>query len=832
LEQSNKNVRQATFFGAQEEPRYKYAQVIVDVPDLDTRTFSYSIPDEIYDSIKPGVPVLVPFGNRGVVNGFVVGFSNYLPEEIRAKAIYEVLYGNSLFDMEYLQLLEWVANYYCCSLQNVLDAAIPSNLLSKTKRIVHFLKEDISGEILNREAHKIVEFLQEKKKYNVNTLKKKTKIPYNKFYAAIRQLQNKGIVGIENILEEKKTGPKLENYIKLKPDFDREALTVRRKAIVETLESQGNEVKLSEFAKIAGTTTATLKKLAETGIVEIFEKEIFRNPTDIFKTEQKNFFELTAYQKQALEQINSYMEHQDPEPMLLYGITGSGKTEVYMHAVREALKQGKSVIILAPEIILASQLAMRFSARFGAENVAIWHSSISDGERYDVWKKLRNNEIKIIIGARSAIFAPVRDLGLVIIDEEHESSYKQTSPAPRYNAKTVAFERARREGAALVLGTATPDITTYFRAKGADRIVMLPKRFGKSGLAQVQVVDMREEFKAGNKSIFSRTLKKSLIDAFETDKQAILLINRRGFSTFAQCNNCGYTPQCQRCDIPLILHKTANNLRCHYCNYETEAHDVCPSCFNNTLRYFGMGTQRVEEMFKREFPEIAVQRIDSDIMGKKHAHIQALKRFSNGETQVLIGTQMIAKGLDVPNVTVVGVINADSLFNLPDFRGTERGFQLLTQVAGRAGRGAFRGKVFFQTYEPEFFAVNHAKEQDFTSFYSYEIQSRNEYSYPPFSNMTRFIISAKMEIKAVKFASDIAYRLKLLIDERGISERLEVLGPSRCIITRIKDEYRFQILIKNTLGENGHFLVNKFVKDIKIPQDIKFLVDVDPSDML
>lgn len=811
----------------------KYAQIIVDVPELDTRTFSYLIPEELYGQIKPGVPALVPFGNRGAVNGFVVGFTNYLPEGIKAKSVYEVLLDDALFDIEYLQLLEWVANYYCCSLQNVLEAAIPSNLLSKTKRVAHLIKEDDSELNLSKDAGNIFAFLKEKKKYNVNSLKKKIKITYSKFYSALRLLQNKGLIKIENTLEEKKSGPRLEKYIKIAKDFDRQCLTARRKTIIEQLKSAGGELKLSELAQSAGTTPATLKKLEETGAVEIFNKQIFRNPSDIFKKDEAtNFFELSDYQKNAFSQIVKYMENKDPEPVLLYGITGSGKTEVYMHAVKEAVNKGKSVIILAPEIILASQLAMRFSARFGADNVAIWHSSISDGERYDTWKKLRNNEIKIIIGARSAIFAPVKNLGLIIIDEEHESSYKQTSPSPRYNAKTVASERARREGATLVLGTATPDITTFFRAKGADRILMLPERFGKSGLAEVNIVDMREEFKAGNKSLFSRSLKKNLLDAYETGKQAILLINRRGFSTYAQCSNCGYSPQCKSCDIPLILHKSSNKLRCHYCNKETEAHDLCPSCFNNTLRYFGMGTQRVEEIFRKEFPQIPVQRIDSDIMNKKHAHIKALEDFAKGETKVLIGTQMIAKGLDVPNVTLVGVINSDSLFNIPDFRGTERGFQLLTQVAGRAGRGQFRGKVYFQTYEPEFFAVNHAKEQDFVSFYSYEIQSRNEYSYPPFSNIIRFIISSKMEIKAVKFASDVFYRIKTMTEERGINERLEVLGPSRCIITKIRDEYRFQILVKNTLGENGHFMVNNFIKNLKIPQDIKFLVDVDPADML
>ena len=813
--------------------KHKYAQVIVDVPELDTRTFSYLIPEEIYDFVKPGIPVIVPFGNRGAVNAFVVGFTNYMPEGIKAKEIFEILNNEPLFDLEFLQLLEWVSNYYCCSLQTVIDAAIPSNLFSKSKRIVYLLNKDVSEFKLNSDQKRIFDFMLEKTKFNVSTLKKRTKIPYSKFYTALRQLKNNGIVEIKDDLEEKKSGPKLEKYIKLNSDFAKEDLTPRRKKIFEALESIGEEIKLSYFLEIAKTTALTIKKLAETAAIQIYDKEIFRNPSDIFKKDENNkFFKLTASQEQALDQIKAYMRNNDPEPVLLYGITGSGKTEVYMHAVKEALSQDKSVIILAPEILLASQLAMRFAERFGAENTAIWHSSISEGERFDVWNRLISKEIRIIIGARSAIFAPVKNLGLIIIDEEHESSYKQTTPSPRYNAKTIAAQRAKKTGAALILGTATPDISTYFKAKNSGRIIKLPERIGTGGLAQVHVVDMREEIKRGNKSIFSIPLKNSLQEAFDDEKQAILLINRRGFSTYGQCSSCGFTPKCKSCEIPLILHKTGNKLRCHYCNYEIPTYDICPSCFNATLKYYGMGTQKVEELFKKEFPEISVQRMDSDIMSKKNAHIKVLEDFAKGETDVLIGTQMIAKGLDVPNVTLVGVISADSLFNIPDFRGTERGFQLLTQVAGRAGRGSFRGKVYFQTYEPEFFAVNQAKEQDFASFYNYEIQTRNEHSYPPFSDIIRLIISSKMEIKAIKFASDIAYRLKLITDQRGITERLEVLGPSRCMITKLKDEYRFHILIKNTLGENGHFIVNNLVKEIKIPQDIKFLIDVDPSDML
>jgi len=804
----------------------------VDVPDLDTRTFSYLIPEELYEYIKLGIPVLVPFGNRGVVNAFVVGFSNYLPEGINAKYIYEILDPEPVLNIEYLQLLEWAANYYCCDLQTVIDAAIPGNLFSKAKRNVYFLCEKVK-ENYSKNEQKIVDFTKQKSGIQVNTLRKKVKLPYKDFYSALRNLTKQGIIEVKNIVEEKKSGPKLEKYVKFCSTTKIEGLTARRKEIIEALKATGGESKLSDFLTTANTTSATVKDLAKTGIVEIFEREVFRNPSDIFKNnEQHDFFQLTSQQKHALDKIIQALEDKNPEPLLLYGVTGSGKTEVYMHVVKEVLSQGKSAIILAPEILLASQLAMRFSARFGPQNVAIWHSSVSDGEKYDVWKRLKNGEIKITIGARSAIFAPVKDLGLIIIDEEHESSYKQTSPAPRYNAKTIAYERAKREGATVVLGTATPDIATFFRAKNTGSLLTLPERIGAEGLATVNIIDMKQELGDGNKSIFSRILKKSLLDTFENKKQAILLINRRGFSTYGQCTNCGYTPKCKRCDIPLILHKASNTLRCHYCSYEVPVYEICPSCSSATIRYYGMGTQRVEELFRKEFPQISVSRVDSDIMSRKNAHIEILEEFTRGDIDVLIGTQMIAKGLDVPNVTLVGVISSDSLFNIPDFRGNERGFQLLTQVAGRAGRGDFRGKVYFQTYTPEFFALNHAKEQDFLKFYEHELESRNELSYPPFSNIIRFIISCKQEMKAIKYSTDFAYRLRLIAEQRGLTERLEVLGPSRCIINKIKDEYRFQILVKNTLGESGHSLVSSFIKSLKIPADIKFLTDVDPSDML
>lgn len=819
-----------------------YAQVIVDIPSLDARTFSYLVPEELKGIIKIGLPVLVPFGAQGAVNAFVVGFSNYLPEGIKAKYIYEILDTEPFFDLDYLQFAEWVAGYYCCSLQNVLETAIPSNFLSKSKRIVNLTSQAFPSELkFNYNQEKIISVLKEKPEISVFSLQKKIKIPSSGFYEALRKLRANNIIEINTLIETKSAKPKIEKYVRLTEKYSVSAADgapkagkeTRQEAVLSCLEKLGEEYKLSEFLKEAKTTLSTVKKLAETGKIEIYDREIYRNPLKVFENQKKEeFLTLSHHQEEALNKIYEALKSRNPQPLLLYGITGSGKTEVYLHAAKKALEKGKNVIILAPEILLASQLAKRISARFGVEKVAIWHSNISEGERFDVWEKIRSGEVKIIVGARSAVFAPVKNLGLVIIDEEHESSYKQTSPSPRYNAKTLAFERAKRTGSALVLGSATPDVVTYYRAKNTGRVLHLPERFGAGELAGVSVIDMREEFNTGNKSIFSRALKHSLKKNLEEGKQSILLINRRGFSTYGQCANCGFAAECDSCSIPLILHKTTNKLRCHYCNFERSVLNICPECGSGAFKYTGLGTQKVEEIFRQEFPQAKAVRIDSDIMTKKNAHIEILEAFTHGEIDVLIGTQMIAKGLDIQNVTLVGVLMADSLFNMPDFRAGERGFQLLTQVAGRAGRGDFKGKVYFQTYSPEYFAIQHAKDQDFASFYNFELQGRNELSYPPFSSLIRLIISSKNEIKAKKISEEIAHKLRILTESRGIDERLEVLGPSSCIISRLKEEYRFHIIIKNTFGENGHFMLTNYLKTLNIPSEVKFLIDVDPSDML
>lgn len=806
----------------------KYAQVIIDIPNLDTRTFSYLIPDDFKEVIDIGQPVLVPFGTQGTVNAFVVGFSNYLPENIKAKSIYEILSLEPIFDIEYLKLLEWVSEYYCSTLPTVLATALPMNFIAKSKRVVSITNNPYETIKLKVNDKKIIEFLTQNNQTSVSNLQRKIKLPPSKFYESIRKLRKENIIEIKNIIEEKSQKTQYEKYITV---LNKDNVTKRQ---LEVLDKLGiDELKLTEALTLTKTTRPTINKLVENKNIKIVEKEVYRNPLKIFETEEKDTFpELNFEQKIAADKIAEAIDKQDSEPFLLYGITGSGKTEVYFDAIKKTIEAGKNVIFLAPEIPIASQLAQRLTRRFGVDDVAIWHSSIAEGEKFDVWRKLQQNKIKIICGARSAIFAPIKNLGLIIIDEEHESSYKQTSPTPRYNAKKVAEQRAKRTNSTIVLGSATPDIYTYYKALNRNKILALPQRFGCSELAKTNIVDMKHELNSGNKSLFSRALKNAINKNIEDKKQTIILINRRGYSTSSFCQGCGHVLECKKCAIPLIRHKTSNNLRCHYCNYEQAMVNTCPECGSDAIKYYGMGTQRVEEAVLREFPQAKVARVDSDILTKKNAHIELINEFSKGEIDILIGTQMIAKGLDNPNVTLVGVLMADSSFNLPDFKASERGFQLLTQVAGRAGRGEAKGRVYFQTYQPEFFAIKDAKAQSYESFYNQELKNRYELAYPPYSQVIRLILSSKNEYRTEKFSMETAMRLKELTKNKGIDERLEVLGPAKCIIGRIKEEFRFQIIIKNRLEEQGHFLITNFVKKMSIPQDIKFLIDVDPSDML
>ena len=774
----------------QQTQQQKYASALVNIKGLGVKTFSYLIPDEMKDKIQIGQAILVPFGRQGLINAFCVGFSDYIAGDFKVKKISKILDETPLFSIDYLKLLEWVANYYCCDLVTVLNAAIPMKLIekaSKTETLIEFEKYD--------------------------------------------------------------------------------GATKRQEEILKLLEKSG-KMPLILFEKYAKTTRNTIKKLETLGCVKLYQEELYRNPLDILQiTKREPLFELSGDQKKVYEGIKRCIDAKmqrceveiadsgdvdtstQPETncasepsslcasishpeILLHGVTASGKTEVYFKLIDDTIKSGKNVLFLAPEIALASQLTKRLAKKFGTEDVAIWHSSISDGERYDVWQKLYKDEIKILAGARSAVFAPLKNIGLIIIDEEHEGAYKQTTPAPRYDARVVARKLAEFHNCPLLLGSATPDISTYYRAMNTGNLFELKRRYNDAKVPPVVVINMQEYGRAAYRSVISKPMQVEIRETLDQGKQVILLINRRGFSTYTQCQACGHVIECPNCAIPMIWHAKDQMLKCHYCNHAEYFPDVCPECGSDAFKNSGTGTQKIEQYIKELFPENNVERIDSDILVRKGEHIRLLEKFQRGDIDILVGTQMIAKGLDNPNVTLVGVISADASFNLPDFRASERGFQLLTQVAGRAGRGEFAGKVLFQTYNPDFYALESAKSQNYGEFYTAEIAAREEFDYPPFSQIIRLILSSQNGFRAEKSAQEIAMRLSLMVEKFGISERIEVLGPTPCVIERINSQYRFQILIKNKMGEKGHQFVSSFMNKIIMPKDIRLAIDVDPLDIL
>ncbi len=765
----------------------RYALALVNITGLGVKTFSYLVPDEMKAKLQIGQAILVPFGRQGLINAFCVGFSDYLPGDFKVKKISKILDETPLFSIDYLKLLEWVANYYCCDLVTVLNAAIPMKLIEKAS------KTELAVEFLSFEG-----------------------------------------------------------------------ATKRQAEVLELLKTSG-KMPLIMFEKMAKTTRTTVKKLEALGCLKLTEENIYRNPLDILKISEKEpLFELSGEQKAVYEGIRAKINPSPhpspaggkgsaPPTILLHGVTASGKTEVYFKLIKDCIDSGKNVLFLAPEIALASQLTKRLAKKFGTEDVAIWHSSISDGERYDVWQKLYKNEIKILAGARSAVFAPLKNIGLIIIDEEHESAYKQTSPAPRYDAKVVAQKLSEFHRCPLLLGSATPDISSYYRAVNSGNLFELKKRFNDAKVPPVTVINMQEYGRAAYKNVISIPLQNAIKETLEKKQQVILLINRRGFSTFTQCKACGHVIECPNCAIPMIWHSKDQMLKCHYCNHTEYFPDFCPECGSDALRNSGTGTQKIEQYIKDLFPENKIERIDSDILVRKGEHIRLLERFQNGDIDILVGTQMIAKGLDNPNVTLVGVISADASFNLPDFRASERGFQLLTQVAGRAGRGEFSGKVYFQTYNPDYYALASAKSQNYDEFYATEIVAREEFDYPPFSQIVRLILSSQNNFRAEKSAQEIALRLCTMVEKFGISEQLEVLGPTPCVIERINSMYRFQIIIKNKMGngsiatdqsnksptniytgdeKKGHQFISSFLGKITMPKDIKLAIDVDPLDIL
>lgn len=825
------------------------ANIIVDVPSRQTdRPFDYEVPIEYQPWIEIGSRVGVPFGNR-VLQGFVIGLSTDTEiDSKKLKAISQLLDPVPPLLPDLVQLSEWMSHKYCCSRISSLQVMLPSALKGKEEKVISLTDIIIPEQFANKPWLQFI--VNEGGEVPVDKLFSVFPAANDEIKTALQQdvlfvsASVKNRIGIKKIL-----------MVSLISNADLIAehlpqLQKRAKKQFEVLNymlEAGEAVALQQIVAELHTSSSVVHGLVDKGLLVLEEVEQRRDPYKNRQFEPSQPLPLTPLQQAAYERIKQEMTMQTGQTMLLYGVTGSGKTEVYLQSIAECMKQGKQAIVLVPEIALTPQMVERFKSRFG-EAVAVMHSRLSEGERYDEWRKIRNGHANVVVGARSAIFAPFQQIGLIIIDEEHESSYKQEE-TPKYHARDVAVKRAKQNGAVVVLGSATPSLETFVAAnrKPSEHIpapiLPLPERVSGQEMPVVNIVDMREELQNGNRSMFSRALYDSLKERLERKEQTVLLLNRRGYSTFVMCRSCGYTATCPHCDISLTYHQRVHSLRCHYCGHTESSPAECPQCQSEHIRFFGTGTQKVEEELAKLFPGISVIRMDVDTTTEKNSHEKLLKAFGNREADVLLGTQMVAKGLDFPYVTLVGVIAADTTLNLPDFRAAERTFQLLTQVAGRAGRHHLPGEVIIQTYNPEHYAIQAAQQHHYEQFVEQELSLRSAMMYPPYCRL----ILITMTHEQLPMLSDVSQKfvaeLKEIAQYEGVlvplhsrmARALEVLGPVASPIARIKDRYRYQCVIKYRGSIDAGGLVERAIKPFvegKSKNNVLFSVDVDPQVIL
>ena len=636
--------------------------------------------------------------------------------------------------------------------------------------------------------------------------------------------------------KEKRVQDKVINTIYLKKEyseieFEIETNQIKSEKQIKILKfiNDNEGATIPEIEMFTNCSRAIINTLIKNGYLEIIETKIARNPLASKKIERTNKLNLTEEQEKAYEKVEKAIEEKRYEQFLLFGVTGSGKTEIYMQLIEKVIKNGKKAIMLVPEISLTPQMIERFISRFGKDKLAVIHSKLSIGERHDEWNKIKENKANIIIGARSAIFAPVKDLGIIIIDEEHDTSYKSEA-TPKYNAIEIANKIAKEEKIPLVLGSATPDISTYYKSqKGKITRLELTKRANNSNLPKIEIIDLKQELANGNRSMLSFELYKSIEENLKNHYQTILFLNRRGYSTFIMCRDCGYTVKCKNCNISMTYHSFEKKLKCHYCGYEEPIVTTCPECGSKKIRYFGTGTQKLEDEIHKQFPKATTIRMDIDTVTKKNSHEEILNEFKNKGIDILIGTQMVVKGHHFPKVTLVGVVAADSSLNMDDYRANEKTFQILVQVAGRAGREKLPGKVIIQSYNPENFSIQSAKNQNYIEFYQTEIALRKQLKYPPFCDIIVIGFNSNSESK-IKTISENMYKS---LTEKNL-ENCNIYKPSPSPIDKIQNRYRWRIIIKSNMNEKLNDILNQELRKIyeKNDRSVNISIDVNPNNMI
>ncbi|GHH96507.1 primosomal protein N' [Neobacillus kokaensis] len=764
----------------------KIASVIVDVPTKQTdRPFDYLVPDEWDEVIQPGMRVIVPFGPRKIQ-----GFVTEIKTESEVKQLREMIEPMDLepvLNKELLHLGEWLTETTLCFKIFAYQAMLPAALKAKYEKKVKLapgMKEECLPEAIQS-------FF-----INNNSLDW-DKALKNGLVSILQREAAKGFLEVVYVVKERvkkkqmKVVSPLMSTADLKIEMERlPSNAEKQKQVLHFFLDHPNPIELRQLLAEANASTATVKALVEKKLLSEEEMEVYRDPFEHRIFEHSTPLPLTSAQADVIEPILASIESEKHEVFLLYGVTGSGKTEIYLQSIQKVIEKGEEAIVLVPEISLTPQMVNRFKGRFG-DLVAVLHSGLSAGEKYDEWRKIQRKEVKVVVGARSAIFAPFENIGIIIIDEEHETSYKQED-MPRYHARDVAIERAKTYHCPVVLGSATPSLESFARAqKKVYQLLTLSSRMNERPLPSVEIVDMREELRAGNRSMFSRKLFEMLKDRIEKKQQSVLFLNKRGHSSFVMCRDCGYVVNCPNCEISLTYHRAGSRMKCHYCGYEDHIPKACPECSSEYIRYFGSGTQKVEEELGKILPEARVIRMDVDTTGRKGSHERLLKDFQDGKADILLGTQMIAKGLDFPNITLVGVLSADTMLHLPDFRSSEKTFQLLTQVSGRAGRHQLPGEVVIQTYTPEHYSIELAGTQNYAFFYHREMMMRKLHHYPPFYYLVLITLTHENLMSVVSETEKIVNFVRSQVSNQAV-----ILGPAASPIPRINNRYRYQCLIK------------------------------------
>lgn len=821
-----------------EDSQCTIAEVVLPLPLK--KVLHYSIPLYLQGKTETGCCVLVPLGNRKLT-GYVVGIRAASSLK-NLRSIEQVLDPSPLFGPIDLRFFRWISSYYFYPLGKVIRTALPPGTQAKTfKRLAltPLGETALSQRLLTDPEHKLLHHFSALK----SGMSSGGKIFTHPAQSTplVASLVEKGLLALSQSLGPCTAKPRLETFLrideKVLATFGLEDLrALRRKAprqfsLLKWLRKVG-EASPAELTAHLGKAASCRKDLVRKGLLLVSRREVYRTPPVTPQEEAVDSLRLTPEQADALHAIASKIQARTYGAFLLHGVTGSGKTEVYLRAIEAALVAGRSALVLVPEISLTPQLLGRFKARFG-DAIAQFHSRLSEGERFDEWRRIRNGEAMIVIGARSAIFAPLPSPGVIVVDEEHDSAYKQEDRLC-YHARDLALVKGKLHGAVVILGSATPGIETYYNTRlGKITYLHLSRRVDNRPLPRIEVVDMRAEPPA---TIISRRLHAAIQTRWEHGEQTMLFLNRRGFSPFVICTECGYAFRCVNCDVSLVYHRSKKTLLCHYCNFAQPAPTLCPSCRGHKLEAFGYGTEKLEAEISRLFPSLKVARLDRDTTARKSALHKILEEFRQGKTELLIGTQMIALGHDLPRVTLVGIIAADLSLNLPDFRAAEKTFQILTQVAGRSGRGQIPGEVIVQTFNPTHPSIRLAVGQSFHTFFEEEISHRQELLYPPFHRMVNFRISGTNAARTRSYAKDLGRLCRgLLARDSAFHKNICILGPAEALWEKLKGTYRWQMVAKGPRHELLHRfterVLNEVAPGIMVP-GIRLMVDVDPVNLL